>query len=106
MTYAQWRQEQIAKGEFASFDWYKQEFPEVKEYVCVYLDPNCKLNHEEDAEILFATDNLGEACTFVYNKFKQEKRDIAVWQERSQGYREVYKADAKPRDAKGRYTKI
>jgi hypothetical protein len=101
LSYQDWKKEQIAKGEFTSYDWYKQEFPQVKEYVCVYLDPECKLYHADDAEILFQTDNLGEACTFVYNLFKQEKRDIAVYQERSQGYREVYKN--KTRDSLGRF---
>ena len=104
LNFQEWKQEQKAKGEFASFDWYKEAFPEVKEYVCVYLNPEYKLGHDDDAEILLATDNLGEACTFVYNKFKEEKRDIAVFQERSQGYRSVYKN--KPRDAKGRFIKV
>jgi hypothetical protein len=104
LHFLEWKQEQKAKGEFASFDWYRDAFPEVKEYVCVYLNPEYTLAHDDDAEILLATDNLGEACTFVYNKFKEEKRDIAVFQERSQGYRSVYKN--KPRDAKGRFIKV
>ncbi len=73
------------------------------EYQCFYLNPEYKLAHDDDAEVLFETDNLAEACTFVYNLFKQEKRDIAVYQPRSQGYREYYQN--KLRDAKGRFAK-
>jgi hypothetical protein len=73
------------------------------EYQCFYLNPDFKLAHDDDAEVLFETDNLAEACTFVYNLFKQEKRDIAVYQPRSQGYREYYQN--KLRDSKGRFVK-
>jgi len=103
LNFETWKQEQKAKGEFASYDWYKQEFPEVKEYVCVYLNPEYKMCHDDDAEILFATDNLGEACGFIYEKFKIEKKDIAIYQERSQGYRGCYQNKA--RDSKGRFEK-
>ncbi len=71
------------------------------EYQCFYLNPDYKLAHDDDAEVLFETDNLGEACTFVYNKFKQEKRDIAVYQPRTEGYREHYQNKA--RNAKGQF---
>ena len=71
------------------------------EYQCFYLNPEHKLAHGDDAEILFETDNLGEASTFVYNKFLQEKRDIAVYQPRTNGYREFYRN--KLRDSKGRF---
>lgn len=71
------------------------------EYQCFYLNPKYKLAHDDDAELLFETDNLGEACTFVYNKFKQEKRDIAVYQPRTEGYRSHYQN--KVRDSKGRF---
>jgi len=103
MLYADWKQKQIEANNFTSYDWYKQEFPEVKEYVCVYLNPEYKLGHDDDAEILLATDCLAEASTFIYNQFKTEKRDIAVYQERSQGYRGVYQNKA--RDTKGRFEK-
>lgn len=72
------------------------------EYQCFYLSENYKLAHEDDAEVLFESDNLGECCGFVYNKFKVEGKDIAVYQSRTQGYREIYRKPA--RDAKGRYT--
>jgi hypothetical protein len=104
MNYQDWKARQIANNDFTSYDWYKAEFPEVKEYVCVYLNPEYKLGHDDDAEILLATDCLAEASTFIYNNFKQLGRDIAVWQERSQGYRGVYRN--KVRDSKGRFVKI
>ena len=71
------------------------------EYQCFYLNPDYKLAHDDDAEVLFETDNLAEACTFVARKFIQEKRDIAVYQPRTEGYREHYQNKA--RDAKGRF---
>lgn len=73
------------------------------EYQCFYLNPEYKLAHDDDAVVLFESNNLGEAGSFVYNKFKQEKRDIAVYQPRSGKYREIYQN--KLRDAKGRFVK-
>jgi hypothetical protein len=73
------------------------------EYQCFYLSPNYKLAHEDDAEVLFESDNLGECGGFIYNKFLAEGKDIAVYQPRTQGYREIYRKPA--RDEKGRYTK-
>ena len=73
------------------------------EYQCFYLNPEFKRAHDEDAEVLFETDNLALACTFVYNKFKQEKRDIAVYQPRSKVYRELYQN--KLRNSKGQFVK-
>lgn len=71
------------------------------EYQCFYLNPESKLAHDDDAEVLFESNNLAECCSFVYNKFKTEKRDIAVYQPRSQGYRELYQNKA--RNAKGQF---
>lgn len=71
------------------------------EYQCVYLNPEYKLAHDDDAEILFETNDLAEACTFIYEKFTLEKRDIAVYQPRTKGYRDHYQN--KRRDAKGRF---
>jgi len=73
------------------------------EYQCFYLNPEYKLAHDDDAEVLFESDNLGEACTFVYNLFRLEKRDIAVYQPRTEGYRSHYQN--KVRDSKGRFAK-
>jgi len=73
------------------------------EYQCFYLNSDYKLAHDDDAEVLFESDDLGECCTFVLNQFKLNKRDIAVYQPRSQGYRELYKNKA--RDSKGRFAK-
>ena len=73
-----------------------------KEYQCFYLNPEFKLAHDADAVVLFESDNLAECCSFVYNKFKEEKRDIAVWQARHGGaYRDYYQN--KRRNAKGQF---
>lgn len=83
-----------------TFEDFKKETG-IKEYQCFYLNPEYRLAHDDDAEILLQTDCLAEACTFVYNKFKAEGRDIAVYQARSHCYREIYQ---KPkRDKKGRF---
>ena len=60
------------------------------EYQCFYLNPEYKLAHDDDAEVLFESDNLAAACSFVYNDWKLNNRDIGVYQPRSQGYRELY----------------
>ena len=73
------------------------------EYQCFYLNPKCKLAHDDDAEVLFETDNLGQACSFVYRDWQANQKDIAVWQERTQGYRDYYRHPA--RDSKGRFVK-
>lgn len=73
------------------------------EYQCFYLNPEYKLAHDDDAQLLFETDNLGEACAFVYNKFNQEKRDIAVYQPRTESYRSHYQN--KVRNSKGQFVK-
>ena len=73
------------------------------DYQCFYLNPEYKLAHDDDAVVLFETDCLGEACTFVYNLFKQEKRDIAVYQPRTENYRSHYQN--KLRNAKGQFVK-
>lgn len=73
----------------------------TKEYQCFYLDPRYKLAHADDAEVLLETDDLAEACTFIYRKFKEEGKDIAVWQPRTQGYRGHYQQ--LKRDKKGRF---
>jgi hypothetical protein len=73
------------------------------EYQCFYLSPNYKLAHEDDAEVLFESDNLAECCNFVYGKAKEEGCAIAVYQPRSKSYREIYRKPA--RDASGRFCK-
>lgn len=71
-----------------------------KEYQCFYLNPAYKLGHDDDAEVLFESDSLYDAMHFVYTKFKEEGKDIAVYQPRSKGYREYYMSPK--RDAKGK----
>ena len=71
------------------------------EYQCFYLNPEFKLADDDDAEVLFESNNLGECCSFVYKLFQQESKDIAVYQPRSSGYREVYQNKA--RTALGRF---
>ena len=73
------------------------------EYQCVYLNPEFKLAHDDDAEILLETDNLAIACTFIYHDWLKFKRDIAIWQPRTQGYRGIYRHPA--RNAKGQFEK-
>jgi hypothetical protein len=62
------------------------------EYQCFYLSENYKLAHEDDAEVLFESDNLGSCLVFVYNKFRAEGKSIAVYQPRHGSYREWYRA--------------
>ena len=71
------------------------------QYQCFYLNPEYKLAHNDDAEVLFESDNLGECCRFVYDDFKKNKKDIAVYQASSGNYREVYQN--KRRNAKGQF---
>ncbi len=73
------------------------------EYQCFYLSDNYKLAHEDDAEVLFESDNLGDCMTFVCNKFEAEGKDIAVYQPRTDGYRQICRKPA--RDAAGRFCK-
>lgn len=40
---------------------------------------------------MLATDNLGVASTYVYHMYKQYGTPMAVWQPRTQGYREYYR---------------
>lgn len=71
------------------------------EYQCFYLNPDYKLAHDDDAEVLFESNNLAEACSFVYDDWKLNKRDIAVYQPRNQCYRDIYQNPA--RNAKGQF---
>lgn len=76
---------------FTSYDAYLAD-RDLREYECVLLDPRYKLWHDEEdsSVVLFATDNLGEACGFVYNYCKEHNVSVGVWQQRTQGYREHY----------------
>lgn len=103
-SYQDWKKEQVAKGGYTSFDRYRDEFPDAKEYICVHLNPDCQLAHDDNSTVLFASDNLGECCAFVYEQFKIHKKDIAVWQERTNSYRDIYQN--KRRDSKGRFIKV
>jgi hypothetical protein len=71
------------------------------EYQCFYLNPAMKLAHDDDAEVLFESNSLGECCNFVYEKFKLEKRNIGVYQPRIQSYRDLYQN--RVRNTKGQY---
>jgi hypothetical protein len=108
LTYTDWKAQQQAKEGWnpTSFDAYKREFPEVKEYICVVLSPDHKLYHLPQTPLL-ETDCLAEACGFVYNLFKNEGIECAVFQERIDGYREHYqhKAYHDKRGRNGRFVK-
>lgn len=70
------------------------------EYQCFYLDPRFKLAHDESATPLLETNCLAEACGFVYDLYQREGRAVAVYQPRTQGYREIYRKrphDGQPR---------
>ena len=100
-SFETWREAQRQiPGAWTSFDRYKEQFG-LKEYQCFYLDPRYKLAHADDAEVLFESDRLDECCVFVYELFKKEGRDVAVWHERSSGYREIYRKPA--RNSKGQF---
>jgi hypothetical protein len=78
------------------------------EYQCFYLDPTKKLAHADDAEVLFESDKLDECCGFVYDRYKSEGKDIAVFQPRTQSYREIYRKrphDGQPRNKSGQFGK-
>lgn len=75
-----------------------------KQYQCFYLNPDYRLAHNDDAEVLFESDNLGECCSFAHKDWITNKRDIAVYQPSSQGYRQVNQN--KRRDAKGKFSKF
>ena len=75
------------------------------EYECYDLDLNFKLFHGDNPK-LFETNDLGEACGFVYDRWKKTGIACAVYQPRTQGYREVYqpkKTDGQPRGKDGRF---
>ena len=76
----------------------------TKQYQCFYLNPEHRLAHDDDAEVLFESDCLAECCSFVYRDFLKNKRDIAVYQPRTKDYREIYQN--KRRDAKGKFSKF
>ena len=97
-----WKESQPIRPGGWSYEDFKREF-QLKEYQCFYLNPEFKLAHDDDAPVLFQTDDLAEACVFVYNLFKLEGKDVAVWQPRHGHYREIYQQKA--RDSKGRFTK-
>lgn len=109
ITFQEWKEKatEAAKAQgqlpFLSFDWYKSETG-AKEYQCVLLNPDRKFDHDEQTPLL-ETDDLAEACGFIYQYFKETGLEVAVWQERSQGYRDYYRPTKFARDHKGRFTK-
>lgn len=62
----------------------------IMEYQCVDLDPAFTLSHG-DSKPLLETNDLAEACSFVYSRFKDTGTACAVFQPRAQGYREIYR---------------
>lgn len=59
-------------------------------YECFDLDPALKLDHGNN-ELLFATDDLAEACAFVYKRFSDLGVECAVLQPSTGMYREIYR---------------
>lgn len=78
----------------------------LREYQVYVLDPDTKMSHIE-GEPLLDTDSLGEASVFIYDAFKENGRELCIWQERSQGYRGYYRATNKhdKRAKDGKFTK-
>lgn len=76
------------------------------EYQCYDLDPNFKLFHG-DNPVLLETDCLAEACTFVYNRYRELNIECVVYQPRTKGYREIYKHQTthSKRGSDGRFVK-
>lgn len=89
-----------------SFDRYRYEFPEVKEYQVFRLDPTKKMCHIEEAPLL-ETNCLAEAHGFIYDAFKKDGSELCIYQRRSNGYAGFYRHSNKhsKRDAAGRFTK-
>ncbi len=77
------------------------------EYQVFQLDPNTKMSHIE-GEPIMETNNLAEACVYVYNAFKNEQLELCVFQPRTQCYREYYRHSNKhsTRAANGKFTKV
>jgi len=67
--------------------WYNA--PMSKEYQCFDLDPALKLGHG-DNPVLLETDDLAEACGFIYKRHKETGKETAVWQPRQRVYRDHY----------------
>lgn len=61
-----------------------------KEYQCFLLDPTKKLCHIKDT-LLFETDNLAHACSYIYNLNKKYNIECCVFQPLHQSYREYYR---------------
>lgn len=75
----------------------------MAEYQCMLLDPSCQLSPYDDGEVLFETDNLAKAVTFIHNHWKKHKADICVYQPRHQFIRDYYRRPA--RDELGKFCK-
>jgi hypothetical protein len=104
MTYEAWRATQ--QWPHTSFDSYLFAHPEVREYQVFRLDPTTKMSHIE-GEPLLETDNLAEACTFIYDAFRNEGAELCVFQPRTQGYCDYYRKSNKhaKRASTGRFVK-
>ena len=87
MNYQTWKKGRIL---LTSFDHFKRETG-AKEYECRILDPELNLYWVEGAPNLFETDDLGEACNFIYLYFNNMGIECGIWQERTQGWRGYYK---------------
>lgn len=74
------------------------------EYQCFFLNQEFKLAHDDDAEVLFESNNLGECCNFIYEHFKLNKKNIGVYQPRLNAYRDHYQN--KRRNTKGQFTAV
>jgi hypothetical protein len=73
------------------------------EYQCFYLDPTKQLAHDETNIPLYESNSLPECCGFVYALWNKEHADVAVYQPRTNSYREIYRNPA--RNGRGQFCK-
>jgi len=103
-SYADWK----ASREYdRSYDVYRREFPEVREYYIYRLDPNTKMSHIEEFPF-WATDDLAAAHGYIYDMFTQHSLQLCIYQPRSDGYAGYYRISTKhsKRDTTGRFAKV
>jgi hypothetical protein len=103
-TYAEWKS--TREWPATSYDSFKMCRPDIFEYQVFELDLDTKMSHIE-GEPLLETDSLGEASVFIYEAFKNEGRELCVFQPRHNDYRGYYRKSNKhsTRNRAGQFTK-
>ena len=103
-SYADWK---AAREHDRSYDVYRREFPEVREYEVHRLDPNCKMAHIEGVVPFLITDCLAEAHGYIYEMFTKEGLELCIFQPRNNGYAGWYRHSNRhsKRAKNGQFTK-